>query len=138
MKQSLIIFLCVFVCASSAHAQHRKPTPTPCPRGVTQIRKCPAFPGIGEIFVAPALCLCFHCSWPKDLGQKKATRQTQCLDYRYVSRIISLVSTTESQNKRLSVATITGFAVARKRTFPKNRLRVESPRRKSSYGKRSV
>jgi hypothetical protein len=37
MKGSSIVFLSVFVCASSANAQHR--TATPCP-GVTEISNC--------------------------------------------------------------------------------------------------
>ncbi len=37
MKRSSIVFLSVFVCASSANAQHR--TATPCP-GVTEISNC--------------------------------------------------------------------------------------------------
>ena len=38
MKQSSIILLSVFVCALSANAQQRKPTPPP---GITKIRDCP-------------------------------------------------------------------------------------------------
>jgi endonuclease YncB( thermonuclease family) len=41
MTRSSIVFLSVFVCALSANAQHRTPTPTPCPPGVTEIRNCP-------------------------------------------------------------------------------------------------
>jgi hypothetical protein len=40
MKRSSVVLLSVFVCASSANAQH--PTATPCPPGVTEIRNCPA------------------------------------------------------------------------------------------------
>ncbi len=92
-----------------------------------------------EIFVAPDPALCFPRSWPKDRGQKKKTWETQRLDSRYIWRIISLASTTKRQNRKLSVATIIGFVVATKRTFHKNRLRVESASpRKDSYGKRSI
>ena len=40
MNRLSIILLSVLVCVSSANAQHKKPTPTPCP-GMTEIKDCP-------------------------------------------------------------------------------------------------
>jgi hypothetical protein len=40
MNRLSIILLSVLVCVSSANAQHKKPSPTPCP-GMTEIKDCP-------------------------------------------------------------------------------------------------
>jgi hypothetical protein len=41
VNRSSIVLFNAFLCVSSAHAQHKKPKPTPCP-GITEISDCPA------------------------------------------------------------------------------------------------